>query len=126
MTRRSVAALAIATLLAACQGPVAPSNGLVTVVNASSMTASLRWQSPGVLGTGVLGESGTELVAPCQPYARGFPPGAHRITLEVGSASHSFELDAPTSGQLSLVIAIGKDGTVSQLVDAPASSAACG
>ena len=124
--RLLVAVLAIAALLAACQGPVAPSNGLVTVVNASSMTASFHWQSSGVLGSDVFGRSGTEPVAPCQPYARGFPPGTHRIPVEVGSASESFDLDAPTSGQLSLVIAIDKDGTITRLEDAPAPSVACG
>ncbi len=124
--RLFVAVLAVGALLAACQGPVAPSNGLVTVLNSSSMTASFHWQSSGVLGSDLFGRSGTEPVAPCQPYVRGFPPGTHRITVDVGSASEHLDLDAPASGQVSLVIAIDKDGTITRLEDAPAPSAACG
>lgn len=119
--------LAFVLLLGACQGPVAPSNGLVSVINAGQTTASFHWQSPGLLGTDVLGASGTEPIEPCQAYARGFPPGTHRLTISLGNVRRSFVLDAPASGQTVLTISIGKDGTIAQSEDGAApTSSGCG
>lgn len=111
---RLVFAAMIVVGLIACQGPVVASNGVLNVANGGSAEASIHWQSGGFLGTSLFGASGTEPVAPCQPYSRAFPPGSHQITVTIGTSSSSFALDAPSSGQAVVWVVIGKDGTITR------------
>lgn len=120
--------LLIAVLVAACQQwGGAPDNGLVQVANEGTVEGSFHWQSPGLFGTPLLGESGTEPVRPCELYARGFAPGTQDITVSIGGTPKSWVLDAPGSGQVVLFIVIGRDGTISEVpADQAPASPFCG
>lgn len=109
--------------MSGCQRGQAPSNGLVHVANLGTAEVSLHWQSPGVLGTPVLGGSGTEPIRACSLYVGGFAPGDHRLTITTARATKSFTLAAPASGQVVLWVVIRADGTIEETAaaDGPAS-----
>lgn len=109
----SVAVL-VAMSLARCERGAAPDSGFVAVANLSDQEASFHWQSPGLAGTTVLGGSGTEPIAPCSEYDRGFGPGGQKITITAGEATGSFTLAAPGTGQQTLHITIGADRVIAE------------
>ncbi len=108
--------------IASCRG-TAPSNGLVQIANVSATEASFHWHSPGLLGTPLLGGSGTEPVPACEAYTRGFAPGDQRITVTSASSARAFDLVVPSSGQRLLEVVIRPDGRIEEITppDAPAS-----
>ncbi len=114
--------LLAASVVASCAG-AAPSNGLAYVANLSTSEASFHWQSPGLLGTPLLGGSGTEPIPACETYLRGFAPGNQRITVSSASSSRSFDLVAPSSGQRALWLVIRPGGEIEETtaIEAPAS-----
>ena len=114
----ALAAAAAITSAPSCGG--APSNGLVQVANLSGTEATFRWRSPSVLGTAILGGSGTEPIRPCDRYARAFAPGDHQITIVTSSDTESFELAATSAGQRILRLVITPDGTIQETTAAAA------
>lgn len=113
-----VAVVAAALTVAACQGPVAPSNGVVEVANLANAESSFHWQSAGLFGTPLLGGAGTEPIPPCSQYARAFGPGAQRLTISSAASSKSVTLDAPSSGQQLLWLVIEPDGSIIETTEA--------
>lgn len=109
-----------AASLAACDGPAAYANGLVQVANLSQTDASFHWQSPGLLGTPLLGGSGTEPIRACGTYARGFGPGDQQVTITSASDTASFVLAAPSDGQTVVWYVIGPDGSIRETTAAAA------
>jgi len=104
LTKRLLGA-AVAIVVIACGQ--APSVGLLTIVNASKSPASVHWQEAGLLG-----KSGTEPVAACETYVRGFGPSDVELTVTTPSATSTFRLRAPEGSQTTLVLRIESDGSV--------------
>lgn len=123
MLVRLIRAIVVVGVCAACQGPVAATNGMVWVANLGQADGSLHWQSPGLFGTGALGASGTEPVRACSLYGRSFGAGDQQITITSASATRSFTLPAPSEGQATLWYVIGADGAIAETTEgkAPAS-----
>ncbi len=116
---RAVVVALVTFAVSACRA--APGGtGFANVANLSDAEASFHWQSPGVLGTPVLGGSGTEPIRACKLYARAFDPGDQEITITTSSASKSFTLAAPPSGQTTLWIVIKPGGAIEQTSEAEA------
>ncbi len=114
-----VVGLVVAGLtVAGCQGPVAPTNGVVEVANLANRESSFHWQSPGLFGTPLLGGAGTEPIRPCSQYARAFAPGTQRLTISSAATSKSVTLDAPSSGQKLLWLVIEPDGSIVETTEA--------
>lgn len=115
-----VATLAVAGVVAACMQGGPASNGLVEVVNQSQVAGSFGWQSPGVVGG-----SGSEPIPACEIYRRGFAPGHQEITVTSGSESQAFTLEAPSTGQATLVIVIEADGSIVEVQSEAVAPSAC-
>jgi hypothetical protein len=123
-----LAAIVVRTVLGSVmlQGPVAPTQGLVEVANQSGSPATFAWQSPGLFGAPLLGASGTEPIDACSLYARGFGPGDQRITVHSSSDASTFTFVVPATGQLTISLVIGADGTVARTTErALPTSSAC-
>ena len=103
--------------LAGCGRGGAASNGLIHVVNLGQADVSIRWQSPGVVGS-----SGSEPVAPCVDYSRGFAPGDQEIVITSATATArfttTFTLSASADGQTVLWYAIDADGRIRSTTEA--------
>jgi hypothetical protein len=101
----------------------APDNGLVQVANLASADATFHWQSPGVLGTAILGGSGTEPINACSLLSVGFAPGDQQLTITSSHDTKTFTLAAPSAGQVVLWVVIKADGTIAETTEsqAPAS-----
>lgn len=94
--------------------------GLIHVVNLGTTDVSFHWQSPGILGTDILGGSGTEPVSGCSLYSRGFAPGKQQITISTSLTTNDFTLVAPSAGQSDLWVVVGRDGTVEETTETKA------
>lgn len=81
-------------LLGGCIGG-APANLIIRVFNESQHPVSVRWVSPGFLGTPILGGSGSDQLPPCGGGAEGFGTGRRQLVIRSASAAATFELDAP-------------------------------
>lgn len=123
---RGILIAGVAITLSGCHAsPV--THGFAKVANLTDAEASFHWHSPGVLGTPVLGGSGSEPIPRCELYTRSFDAGDQEITISSGSATKSFTLAAPSSGQVVLWVVIRADGTIEETTEAEApASPFCG
>ena len=113
-----LAMVVLVLALAGCFRGGAASNGLIHVANLGRADVSIRWQSPGA----VVGASGSEPVAPCRDYARGFGPGDEEIVITSATANArfttTFTLSASADGQTVLWYAIDADGRIRSTTEA--------
>src|ERR1700690_970099 len=110
----------------ACTQAVPAQNLFVTVSNGSKSPVSMAWQSPGLLGTPVLGGSGTDPIDACSSAGRSFGAGDQHITVTSSVGSQSFVLRGPPNGAPSVTVTIAVDatGAITELAG-PAPSTAC-
>jgi hypothetical protein len=85
------------------------------VTNASAITAELSWQSPGLLGTDLFPATGTEAVAGCEVYRRGFGEGHHVVRISADSNSLVLNLEATADSATNWYVVIDANGTITQV-----------
>ena len=117
----------LVSALSACGCTTPPA---MEVVNLAAVDARIDWQTAGVLGTPLLGSSGSEPIPACQVYAPPLKPGAaHAVTIVTDAARRSFSLVAPTQYDEAAIVwvVIRPDGSIEQVAAASApASARCG
>lgn len=104
--------------LVAC-GCVTPP--VMQIVNLSTTGATIDWQTDGLLGTPLLGSSGTAPIPACEAYAPPLEPGSsHRVTVVSATGSWSLAFVAPRdeSGDGIVWVVIGRDGSIEQVASA--------
>ena len=85
------------------------------VTNASAITSELSWQSPGVLGNDLLPATGTEAIAGCEVYRRGFGEGHHVVRISADSNSIVLNLQATSDADTNWYVVIDANGTITQV-----------
>jgi len=85
------------------------------VTNASAIAGEVRWQSPGLLGTDLFPATGTEGVAGCEVYRRGFGEGHHVVRVSAGSNSLVLNLEVTAGDATNWYVVIDASGTITQV-----------
>ncbi len=111
--RALIISAALIVIVVACGQ--APRNGLLTVENDSRDDVSVHWERPGLFGTQVFGEQGTEAVSSCVPYARGFRPGEVAVTVTSATATRSFVVDGPEGSTAQYLLRVRRDGSMDEV-----------
>lgn len=94
---------------------------VMQIVNFSSTTATVDWQTDGLLGTPLLGSSGTAPIPACQAYTPSLEYGSfHRITIVSANEiwSLAFVASGGESGAGIVWVVIGPDGSIEQVASA--------
>ena len=108
--------LAAILVLAAfgCENAGTPHN-ILEVTNASAITGEVTWQSPGLLGTDLFPATGTEAIAGCEVYRRGFGEGHNVVRISANSNSLVLNLLATSSTATNWYVVIDANGTITQV-----------
>ena len=109
-----LAATLILTAFGCGNGAGTPGN-ILEVTNASAITGELSWQSPGLLGTDLFPATGTDALAGCEVYHRGFHEGHHVVRISAGSNSLVLNLEATSNTARNWYVVIDANGTVTQV-----------
>ncbi len=106
--------LCAVVLVAGCR-PANAANQVLRVFNQGDSSASLYWHGQGVLGTGLLAESGVLAVSRCSEADRTFGPGTWELTISNATTTASFTIEVSDGGQVYDGIAVRSNGTVDHL-----------
>jgi len=109
-----LAATLIRTAYGCGNGGGVPAN-ILEVTNASAITSELSWRSPGLLGNDLLPATGTEAIAGCEVYRRGFGEGHHVVRISANSNSLVLNLQATSSADTNWYVVIDANGTITQV-----------
>lgn len=94
---------------------------VMQIVNLSSTAATVDWQTDGLLGTPLLGSSGTAPIPACQAYTPSLEHGSsHRVTIVSANGTWSLAFVAPgdESGDAIVWVVIDPVGSVGQVASA--------
>ena len=94
----------------------------LAVINYSREDASVTWRGQGLLGTGILGISGSATVLACTTYSYTLHPGPVDVSISDASDALSVRLEVPDGagrGAHAAIIVIRADGHIAEPVHQP-------
>jgi hypothetical protein len=120
--------LATVFLVSGCFGGIggSPSNVVLTIANGSSEPATVLWARPGLLGTPLFPDTGTDTVAGCNVYLNSFGAGDNEVSIKLGDQSLDLVFDATSRDQIARYVAIDPNGAISEVDERSLPTAGCG
>jgi hypothetical protein len=127
---RAAAGVALFAVLSGCIGGVggggSPHNLMLTVANEGTTPASVSWARPGLLGTPLFPDTGTDAIQGCDVYWNGFGAGHNEVLIKVGGQSLNLVFDLTSMDQISRFVVITPDGSISEVDEHSMPTTGCG
>jgi hypothetical protein len=119
-------ATAVAFGCLGCIGGGSPHNVMLTIANASGDAAMVSWSRPGLLGTPLFPDTGTDRIEACNQYLNGFGAGHNEVSISAGDQTLSLVFNPSSTDQINRYVLIASDGSITEVDQASMPTSGCG